>query len=294
MNEAASVPRISIRRALLREPLFHFVVAGSLLFAAFSGIEARKHQVIRIGGAEVGQLASYWKSQTGRNPSKRDLDALVEERVDEEVLAREALRLGLDRDDIIIRRRLAQKMAFIGEDKARVAEPTEADMRAYFEKHRDAYVLPPSYSLRHVYFSRDRRGASADAAATNALKALNRPGANIPAGDPFMLPLEMADVRPEDLRKDFGESFADAVAKSEPGRWTGPVRSPFGVHLIRVEVRSVGRRPQFEEVRPQVHDALVAERRAAANAAYRKSLRDRYRIEVAPLVAPEAEVGGTE
>lgn len=281
-------------QSALRDPLFHFVVVGGLMFAALSSVEAHQHRVIRIGGAEVGQLASYWKSQTGRDPAKSDLDALVEERVDEEVLAREALRLGLDRDDIIIRRRLAQKMAFVGEDMTRVQEPTDADMRSFFERHRDKYALAPTFSLRHIYFSRDRRGAGAGVAASAALRALNRPGARIPASDPFMLPLEMADVRPEDLRKDFGDSFAEAVSRAVPGRWTGPVISPFGVHIIRVESHSAGRRPDFEDVRPQVHDDLIAERRAAANAAYRKSLRDRYRIEVAPPVAPAPDVGGTE
>ena len=294
MSDETPAPQRGFLRSALRDPLFHFIVAGGVMFAALSSVEAGKLRVIRISGAEVGQLVGFWKSQTGRAPAKSDLDALVEERVNEEVLAREAIRLGLDRDDIIIRRRLAQKMAFAGEDMTRIADPSESDMRAYFERHRSSYVLPPVYSLRHIYFSRDRRGVSAAAAASAALRQLSRPGARATAGDPFMLPLEMADVRPEDLRKDLGDSFAVAVTRAVPGRWTGPVESPYGVHIVRVEAHRASRAPTFEDVRPQVHDALLAERQAAANAAYRKTLRDRYRIEVAPPDMPPPEVAGTE
>jgi len=284
----------AILRAAIRDPLLHFAVVGALVFAGLAFVENGKRSVIRISGAEVAQLADYWKSQTGRAPTKADLDALVEERVDEEVLAREAVREGLDRDDVIIRRRLAQKMAFAGEDMTRTPDPSETDMRAYFDAHRDAYTLPPSVSLRQIFFSRDRDGATARDAAQAALGLVNRAGARPPRGDPFMLPLEAADVRQDDLRKNFGDAFAAAVAGAPPGRWIGPVESPYGLHLIRVEAHKSGRAPTFDDVRAQVHDALLAERRAAANAAYRKSLRNRYRIEVESPGAAPPPVAGIE
>lgn len=270
---------MNLLRAAIREPLLHFVLIGALLFAFTAWRQQKQDDAeIRITAGEVAQLAAFWETQAQRKPTAEELRGLIEERIDEEVLAREAVRLGLDRDDVIVRRRLAQKMAFVSDDLAVVTEPAEADLRAYFDAHKDAYTTPDLYALRHVFFNPDRHGMALDADAQRALQRLTR-GANAnEVGDPFMLPRELADVSRDDIARDFGSAFADAVTSSAPGAWAGPVRSPFGVHLVKLESHLPSSAARFEDVRDRVREAFLAQKQQEANAALRTKLRQQYRI----------------
>lgn len=269
---------MNLLRAAIREPLLHFVLIGALLFAFTAVRQKQEHAEIRITAGEIAQLAAFWETQAQRKPSADELRALIEERIDEEVLAREAVRLGLDRDDVIVRRHLAQKMAFVNDDLAVVAEPAESELRAHFDAHQQAYTTPDLYALRHVFFNPDRRGMALDADAQRALQRLAR-GANAnEIGDPFMLPRELADVSRDDIARDFGSIFADAATTSKPGTWAGPVRSPFGVHLVKLESHTPGSVARFEDVRDRVREALLSQKRQEANAALRANLRQQYRI----------------
>jgi parvulin-like peptidyl-prolyl isomerase len=266
-------------RAAIREPLLHFVLIGALLFAFTAAREQKQGQAeIRISAGAVAQLAAFWESQAQRKPSAEELRGLIEERIDEEVLAREAVRLGLDRDDVIVRRRLAQKMAFVSDDLAVVAEPAESDLRAYFDAHKDTYTAPDLYALRHVYFNPDKHGMALDSDAQRALQRLTRGADPGEVGDPFMLPRELADVSRADIARDFGSAFADAVTSSKPGSWAGPVRSPFGVHLVKLESRTPSSVARFEDVRDLVRDAYLGQKQREANAALRTQLRQQYKI----------------
>ena len=272
---------MSFLRAALREPLLHFVLIGALLFALTAWRQQQHGNAeIRITSGEIAQLAAFWETQSQRQPSSAELRGLIEERIDEEVLAREAVRLGLDRDDVIVRRRLAQKMAFVSDDLALVTEPAEADLRAYFEAHREAYTTPDLYTLRHVFFNPDRHGMALDTDAQRALRRLTRGADASEVGDPFMLPRELADVSRDDIARDFGSVFAEAVTPSTPGAWAGPVRSPFGVHLVKLESHTPSSVARFEDVRDRVHEAFLAQKQQEANTAQRARLRQQYKIVV--------------
>jgi peptidyl-prolyl cis-trans isomerase C len=272
---------VSFLRAALREPLLHFVLIGALLFALTAWRQQQHGNAeIRITSGEIAQLAAFWETQSQRQPSSAELRGLIEERIDEEVLAREAVRLGLDRDDVIVRRRLAQKMAFVSDDLALVTEPAEADLRAYFEAHREAYTTPDLYTLRHVFFNPDRHGMALDTDAQRALRRLTRGADASEVGDPFMLPRELADVSRDDIARDFGSVFAEAVTTSTPGAWAGPVRSPFGVHLVKLESHTPSSVARFEDVRDRVHEAFLAQKQQEANTAQRARLRQQYKIVV--------------
>jgi hypothetical protein len=274
---------LNLLRAAVREPLLHFVLIGAVLFA-FTALRQQRHDdaEIRITAGEVAQLAAFWETQSQRKPTAEELRGLIEERIDEEVLAREAVRLGLDRDDVIIRRRLAQKMAFVSDDLAVVTEPADADLRAYFDAHKDSYATPDLYALRHVFFNPDSHGMALDSDAQRALQRLTR-GANADeVGDPFMLPRELADVSRDDIARDFGSAFATAVTTSKPGAWAGPVRSPFGVHLVKLESHTPSSMARFEDVRDRVREAYLAQKQQEANAALRTKLRQQYRIIIEP------------
>jgi hypothetical protein len=267
-----------LRRAAA-EPLTHFVLIGAALFAGLTLVKSFERPLVRLDAREINQLAGYWELQMQRRPSKAELSAIIQERVDEELLAREAVRLGLDKDDMIVRRRLAQKMAFASEDAGVLAEPDEATLRAYYARTADRYASPARLALRHVFFSADRTGERPDLAAGEALARLRQGEAA--SGDPSLLPLTYADVSVTDLGRDYGPAFVQTAEAAPAGQWVGPVVSPYGVHLLRVEARHASQTPPFETVRAEVRSAWIADQRKAANAAYLEGLRKRYRIVVA-------------
>jgi peptidyl-prolyl cis-trans isomerase C len=268
-------------RSIWREPLLHFTVIGAVLFAAIAGVRELKRPTVRVDAQEIEQLAAYWELQSQRPPTRAELAAIIHERVDEELLAREALRLGLDKGDMIVRRRLAQKMAFASEDVAAIPEPDTAILQAFYAKTKDHYATPARLALRHVFFNADRTGVTPQAAAAQALAELKagRPA----AGDPALLPLSYADVAVNDLARDYGDAFTRAALTAPVGTWVGPVPSPYGVHLIRVEKRLAPEVPPLAQVREEVRAAWLAERREANNRRYLDRLRRRYRVEIAGL-----------
>lgn len=269
------------RRPLWREPLLHFLAIGAVLFAAIAGVHELRRPAVRIDAQEIEQLAGYWAMQMQRPPTRQELASIIRERVDEELLAREALRLGLDKGDMIVRRRLAQKMAFASEDVAAIPEPDTATLQAFYDRTRDHYATPARLALRHVFFSADRIGAPPQAAAAQALAALR--AGRAAGGDPALLPLAYADVSVADLERDYGPAFLAAALNAPVRAWVGPVTSPYGAHLIRVERRIAPQVPPLAQVREEVRAAWLAERRTANNRAFLARLRGRYRVEVAGL-----------
>ncbi len=268
-----------VLRRLAREPLVHFLILGAVLFAAIGIMRELRRPTIRLDAQELNQLASYWELQMQRPPTKAELAGLIQDRIDEELMAREALRLGLDKDDMIVRRRLAQKMAFASEDLAAAKEPSEAELRSFYAATRAQYAQPARLALRQVFFSRDRIGESADHAA--ALARAELAGGRAAAGDPSLLPSSYADVSLDELSRDFGKEFAAAASGAAIGEWTGPIASPYGLHLLMVESRREQEVPAFHVVRAEVREAWLAEARRKANRAYLDRLRARYRVHIA-------------
>lgn len=268
-------------RRFLREPLFHFMAIGVVLYAAIAGFSSLQKPTVRIDAQELEQLAAYWEMQTQRPPTRDELASIIQERVDEELLAREAIRLGLDKDDMIIRRRLAQKMSFASEDVAAIPEPDDKTLQAYYDKNRDRYATPARLALRHVYFSQDRIGVSPEVAANEALAKLK--AGQPTGGDPALLPLVYADISVADIARDYGSAFTKAALEAPVQTWVGPVASPYGVHLVRIEARRAPETPPLALIRDDVRTAWMAERRQANNRAFRDDLRKAYEVEIAGL-----------
>lgn len=279
----------------LREPLLHFLVLGAALFAAYawvlprsSGVESSKR--IDLSLDELAQLAVVFQSQWRRPPTPEELQRLVEEKVREEVLYREALALGLDRDDTIVKRRMAQKMQFLAEDVAAAHEPTTTELRAWYAQREREFALPPRVGFRHAYFSPDRRGARARADAEEALAKLAGQPEDTPLAaslsDRFMFQEYYGDRTPEQVAKEFGPPFALAVAKLAPGSWQGPVESGYGWHLVFVDSVVPGRLPAFEEIEPNVKSAWLAEQKHEAWRKAYDEMRAKYTV---TLPAPPAD-----
>jgi peptidyl-prolyl cis-trans isomerase C len=272
---------------LLREPLVHFLLIGAALFGIYSFTQSGRpasasSKEIRLSHDEIRQLTLLYQSQWRRLPTPQELGKLVENKVQQEILYREALAMGLDKDDEIVKRRMAQKMQFLAEDVAAAREPTTAELKDWFKKNSVKFAQPPRLSFRHLYFSPDRRGARARDDAEQALAKLA--GAPVDAklagslADPFMFQDYYRDRAPDYLAKEFGPPFVLAVAKLPPGSWQGPIESGFGWHLVFVDTLIPGRVPAFEEVEADVKTAWLGEQKALAWDKSYKEMRARYTV----------------
>jgi len=262
---------------LLKEPLLYFLLAGAGIFAIAQLVPARSGDYrIEVTAAERARLSDQWQAQMGRAPTAAELSGLVEQWIQEEIYYREALRLGLDRDDTIIRRRLAQKLTFLTEDVATSREPTVEELQQFYLDNSDRYLLPERFSFRHRYFSSERR-ADAQADARAALAAAQS-GDDPAPGDPFMLQLSYVQRSEREIAELFGREFAAALRELPAGSWQGPIPSAYGWHLVKIEQRSAPRLPDYDEVARRVAIDYQQDQRRQANESYYESLRSRYEI----------------
>ena len=238
--------------------------------------EQERH-VIEVTEDEVERLRARWTAQWGRPPTAPELEGSIGEAVDEEILYREAQRLGLDREDAILRRRLAQKLTFILEDAG--GAPSADEVEEYFARHAERYRRPPRTTFDHVFLSADRRTDPAGDA-TALLPGIRAGGGDDwqRLGDPFMLPRTYADRTDAEIAGMFGAGFADAVSALPENSWSGPVESTYGMHLVRVHERTPSRKPSLDELRDRVVADLHEERRRERGRAAYRALRDDYEV----------------
>src|SRR5262245_2224657 len=271
----------------VREPLIHFLLIAALLLAADRYVQSvsggmPSSKQIQLSLDDLSQIVILFQSQWRREPTTQELQQLVENRVQEEILYREALARGLEKDDTIVKRRMAQKMRFLAEDVAAAREPDTAELRSWFEKHRAMFAQPSRVSFRHLYFSPDRRGQRAREDAAKVLaKLAGRPQdvrLATALADPFMFQEYYRDRAPDYLGKEFGPQFAQAIAKLAPGSWQGPIESGFGWHLAFVDTVIPGRVPAFEEIEPDVRTAWLGEQKALAWEKAYKDMRAKYTV----------------
>lgn len=274
-------------RGLWREPLLHFLLIGAALFGLYALVPngpatPPASKEIRLSVDEINQLILLFKSQWRRPPTPQELQQLVENTVQQEVLYREALALGLDKDDEIVKRRMAQKMQFLAEDVAAAREPTTAELEAWFATNTDQFALPKRVSFRHLYFSPDRRGNGAREDAAKALTQLAGQPEDTKLveslADPFMFQDYYRDRAPDYLGKEFGPQFAQAVEKLPTGSWQGPIESGFGWHLVFVDTVIPGRVPDFEEIEADVKTAWLGEQKALAWGKAYREMRAKYAV----------------
>ena len=275
----------------LRDPLVVFVLLGIGVFALdgwLAGGETAR-PVIEITSDEVERLRARWIAQWGREPTGDELQTLIDEAVDEEVLYREAQRLGLDRDDAIVRRRLAQKLTFILEDAGATGPPSQAEVEEYYGRHAERYRRPGRTTFDHVFLSGDSRTEPAGDAQVllGDLRGVDDDRWQR-LGDPFMLARSYADRSDQEIAGLFGGVFTEAVAGLPVGGWNGPVESTYGVHLVRVNGRTPSRAPALAEVRDRVTADLREDRRRQRSLAAYQELRDEYEVRL-PVTASGTE-----
>jgi len=270
-----------------KEPSIHFLALGALLLVGWEALAGEPaSNRIEVPAQTLASLARRFEGERGRPPDAGERRALVADWVDEEVLYREALALGLDRTDPIVRRRLIQKMRFvlegIGEAEVDGAEPSarEADLRAYFEAHREDYRSPGRLDFTQVFFSPEADGPPRRAGITEALEALRSGTANPgELGDPFPHGLRFQGASPERVTRIFGRSFAETLPTLPRGEWV-PLSSGLGEHLVRLKRVTPGSVPPLASVRGQVEADFREARREAAAAKALADLRRSYRVEL--------------
>ena len=286
-----------MRFALLREPLFQFLVLGGALFGLFHLVDGRKAERparIVISSARIANLADGFARTWQRPPSTEELQGLVDDYVRDEVFYREGRAAGLDRDDVIIRRRVRQKMEFSAED-ATVPEPSDAQLAAYLEANPERFKSEDHFTFRQIFLSATRRATTIDGDSKRVANALTGADAAIDAtalGDAFLLGEEFQAVSPQEVASVFGDGFAKRISVMEPGRWQGPVPSSFGQHFVYISERIPGGVLPLDAVRQAVRREWSNARRLEAEQKLYASLRERYEIVVEMPPARSAQIDG--
>jgi hypothetical protein len=271
---------------LIREPLAHFLVIGAAIFALYGLIADRPpadaRNRIEITAGNIEQLRTTFVNKWQRPPTADELRGLIETQIRETVLYREALAMGLESDDTIIKSRLVQKLEFLTEDITAARKPTDAELAAFFAAHRERYLVPERLSFSQLYFNPKRSSAPDDA--MRALAQL-RGGSVDPAsaqlGDQTLLEDRYSDKTPQDIDQLFGGDFAKTLLAVSGTEWQGPIASSYGWHLVGIDQRVPAHAPALADVREQVQRDWLFERQQQANEAVYRQLRKRYDVVVA-------------
>ena len=279
--------------------LLGFGLLAALIILLVQGPPVDQQDMTRVTFtmADVAQVSATFARTRGRPPAAVELQRAFEKYVRSEILYREALARNLDRNDPIVRMSLVRKITMLGSAQAQAAEPTDEELKAYFELRAERYRLPASLTLTQIYFNRDRRG---DALETDAAQLLARLRDREPSpeevanlGDAVMLPRTLTDVSEYELARTFGDRFREAAVALPVGEWQGPVESGFGLHLVKVDDRVDSRIPEWVEVRDRIVTDLVYEGRKAAEDQFYAEVLPRYKVvyEEAAIAAVEGRLG---
>ena len=270
---------------LLKEPFFHFVLIGALLFVIYGAVNddfAPDDNTIVVTEGKIEHIKTVFAKTWQRTPTDKELEGLIEDYLKEEVFYREATRMGMDNDDIIIRRRMRQKMEFVAEDLASTLEPTDEELQKYLDENADYFNIPPRYSFAQVYLNPDRYTTTTlEQAGESLIGQLE----SVPAdadlsryGDRIMVEQHFKRVTPFEIERTFGTTFAEEMGQIAVGQWVGPVRSGIGFHIVNVTEVEAGYKPQLDEVRELVIREWDNTKRLETLEAFYQGLRSNYEV----------------
>lgn len=276
------------KRNIFKEPLLHFLVIGATLFLLFDWKNKPAQMTGGQGGSPAAQITvsrdalEQMKNQFERTwqrpPTGEEEKGFVEDLVRNEIFYREAIAIGLDRDDEVLKRRMRQKMEFIYEDITAWLEPSDADLIAFMKKHREKYLADSQLSFRQVFISKNKRAKNAESDARQVLEQLIAGADPDSVGDTTMLAAEVHRLPLREINTQFGDEFGKGLLELKPGAWAGPVKSAYGLHLVLVKERQDRHLPDLKHVRETVkRDWLVEKQKDLKDAAYAK-IRQRYTV----------------
>lgn len=292
------------RLKVLRDPFLHFVVAGVVLFGSYELIGRGETNPpatdpVHIGEGDIRWLKETFANQWKRPPTEDELRGLVAAFLEEQLFAREAQALGLDQNDTIVRRRLAQKLEFLIDDASRIVEPSDAELRRFYDTNADRFLAEARVSFTQLFFNPEKR-QHAESDARAALVSISGTGADGAStmGDPILLENEFHGVDEQTVSKMFGADFARAIFLLKPGSWAGPVKSAYGVHLVRVTESSPATLRPFEKDRPKILEEWRHQQETEAKAVYLRKLREKFGVvidgSVSRLLSPPSVEAKTQ
>ena len=272
-------------KKIIREPLLLFILAGVMLFIgyqSFNNYLNKEENVIVISKSEIFLLEKSFEKQYNRPPSPEEKDAIMQNTIKEMVLYKTALEMGLDIDDQVIRRRMVQKVEFLGNDLIRPPQPSEQDLLTFYEKHKEQYIPEERITITHIFFNPDKHQDATLKDADKALQVLSSKsefdGDVSGYGDAFMLQNYYSGKSKLEVRNLFGNGFTESVFQLEPGKWHGPVLSGYGTHLVYVHHLEKGKLPVLSAVREQVKTDWMADMQKKLNDKYIEELMSRYEV----------------
>ena len=270
---------------LLKEPLFLFLVTGTLLYftyTSFNNYLNRDENIVTVTRGEISLLEQTWQSRWNRPPTPEEKQGLIDGYIKEMVLYKTAVEMGLDKDDPVTRRIMVQKLKFLGADLIRPPQPSEQELITFFEKNEEQYIPPEMITMTHIFFNPDKREDETLIDADKALQALASKAefdVDLSAyGDAFMLQSYYPNRSELEIRKLFGTGFTESVFQLEAGRWHGPVLSGYGTHLVYIHDHQKNELPAFDKVREKVKEDWMAEMQKKLNDRYIDGLMARYEI----------------
>ena len=269
----------------MREPLVQFLVVGFGLFMVYAQLHPERFAAdtsrrIELSATDVVRIEQAFIARWQRPPTPIELRSLLASEVRSEILAREAIALGLDKDDVIVKRRLAQKMEFLADDMSGLRDPTPSELRAWFDVHRGEFAPASRITFRHVFFSTDQRGAGAEGAARKALTSVSDRRDAVPRGDPFMFQDYYAGQTEVQVAQVFGSDFAKTLFSAATQRWSGPFASGLGWHLVWAEELNPGEVPTYEDAEAEARERWMFAQRDAAKRAGFEAMLARYEVVV--------------
>ena len=266
----------------LKEPLLHFLLIGAAFFVLYSwvGEDDNSQNTIVIDESDLDEIVSKFEMQWKRNPTEEELTSIVEKRIEEEVFYQEALKMNLDHNDEIIKRRLAQKMQFLSNDLAQLQEPSTEELQTYFKDNEHKYVSDSKYTFHQIIFLSEN-GELGIEKANLALSKIGSLPVNevLKLGDRIAINKTFNKVTTFDISRQFGDDFQQSLAKAERGKWVGPIESGFGHHLVYVSNYETGLIPTLDEVKPQVLEDYLLDNQASFKESVYTQFRNNYTLE---------------
>ena len=271
---------------VFKEPLIQFLIIGAAIYGAYAMFatpeEDFRDTLVHVDSNRINAFISEWESRWNRPPTREEIDGLIQSYIKEDVLYRQAVAMGLNEDDPITRRRMAQKLEFLTSDLAMMVQPAEGALEQYFADNSEAYRAPDLMTFSQVFFDPDSRGNNTLEDAAEALLKLQAAGVpteeSMQVGDGFMLQSDFVSVTATEAARQMGTGFVEAVVQLEPGSWHGPVLSGYGVHLVYVYSYEKSPPPVFEDVQAAVLENWQFEQREQFNVDFLENLKTRYEI----------------
>ena len=273
---------------LAREPIVQFFVIGALIYTAYAYTDRQvvedDQRKITITAGEISWLQDVWKKRWNRAPTDEESQGIVKQLLRERVLASEATAMGLDKEDVVIRRRLVQKLEYLSQDLQAGEVPSDEEAAAFLAENSEAYEAPAIVTMSHVFFDPDKRGGQAlEEAKTQKIVLAGLNGAPVEArafGDPFLMQSYYPERTYAELAKLFGSGFVETLTELPAGEWHGPVLSGYGVHLVYVHHRREARPAKLEDIKDRVIADLQEKNRKELSEKYLAGLLERYRVSV--------------